>query len=134
MAVGEWQPGAARPAATIEPQQLAMLISISQLDTLQQLAEQLDPTQQQWLGAVMHCGDDAWSRAAGDCDQAELVHLIKTLVIAEMQIPGCSVGAKSPVIALHRLLKQRGEKLSQDDLAWIKQHSDNRFIPNGPVL
>jgi hypothetical protein len=51
-----------------------------------------------------------------------------------MQIPGCSVGAKSPVITLHRMLKQRGAKLGHDDLAWIKEHSDYRFIPNGPVL
>ncbi len=134
MAVGEWQPGAEGPASTIDRQQLATLIAISQREQLQELAQQLDPAQQQWLGTAMHGGDDTWLQAADDCEAAELVHLIKALTIAEMQIPGCRLGAKSPVIALNRLIKQRGSKLSRDELAWIKQHSDNRFIPNGPVL
>lgn len=134
MAVGEWQPGGERSLQAIEPQKLAALVALSQQEKLQRLAEQLDPAQQKWLGAAMHSGDDAWTQAAGDCDDAELVHLIKALAVAEMQIPGCSVGAKSPVIALNRMLKQRGAKLGQDELAWIKEHSDNRFIPNGPVL
>jgi hypothetical protein len=134
MAVGEWQPGTEGPASTIDRQQLGTLIAISQRQQLQELSQQLDPSQQQWLGAAMRGGDSAWLHAADDCEAAELVHLIKALTIAEMQIPGCSLGAKSPVIALNRLLKQRGSKLSRDDLAWIKQHSDNRFIPNGPVL
>ncbi len=134
MGIGEWQPGGEKPPQAIEPQKLAMLVALSQQEKLARLAERLDPDQQKWLGTAMHSGDDAWTQAASNCDEAELVHLIRALVIAEMQIPGCVVGAKSPVIALNRVLKQRGAKLSHDDLAWIKEHSDNRFIPNGPVL
>ena len=68
MAVGEWQSGAEGPASTIDRQQLATLIAISQREQLQELAQQLDPAQQQWLGTAMHGGDDAWLQAASDCE------------------------------------------------------------------
>ena len=59
---------------------------------------------------------------------------MRTLAVAEMRLPGCSVGEKSPVIALNRLLKARGARLDAAQLHWLRQHSSNRFLPNGPAL
>jgi hypothetical protein len=98
------------------------------------LAQHLDSGQQQWLAFAMRASRDRWIEATGNLNDADLIHLIKALTIAEMCIPGCTVAEKSPVIYLNRLLKQRGSRLSRDDLLWIKQHSSNRFIPNGPAL
>jgi len=50
-----------------------------------------------------------------------------------MVLPGFELGARSPVIALVRLLKQRGEY--PDDLTgWVKANTDNRFLPYGSLL
>jgi hypothetical protein len=46
---------------------------------------------------------------------------------------GFETGPKSPVIALARALRKRGEY--PDDLtAWIKVNTDNRFLPHGSLM
>ena len=54
--------------------------------------------------------------------------------LIEMALPEWAAGAKSPVISINKILKSRGHKLEKDMLLWIKQNSDNRFIPNGSPL
>lgn len=134
MPIGEWQPENSDQQTTIDAEKLQALIAISQRGQLLQLADELGEDEQQWLAFAMHAVRDIWLESAGELNSDELVHLMKALAIAEMNIAGCSVGEKSPVIYLNRLLKQRGESLEREDLLWIKQHSNNRFLPNGPVL
>ncbi|MGB5325866.1 MAG: hypothetical protein WBN40_10640, partial [Pseudomonadales bacterium] len=59
--------------------------------------------------------------------------LMRFFTCAEMQLPGWQAGDKSPVIAINKILKRRGHKLDKAMLGWIRQHSDNRFLPNGPL-
>ena len=134
MPIGEWQPENSAQQTTIDTEKLEALIAISQRGELLELADQLGDDDQQWLAFAMHAVRDTWLQAADALSNDKLVHLMKALAIAEMNIPGCSVAEKSPVIYLNRLLKQRGDSLVREDLLWIKQHSNNRFLPNGPVL
>jgi hypothetical protein len=134
MPIGEWQPENSAQQTTIDTEKLEALIAISQRGELLELADQLGDDDQQWLAFAMRAVRDIWLQAADALSNDKLVHLMKALAIAEMNIPGCSVAEKSPVIYLNRLLKQRGESLVREDLLWIKQHSNNRFLPNGPVL
>ena len=66
-------------------------------------------------------------------DSARLIGWARALTLAEETIPGCEAGAKSPVIALARLLRTRGDY--PDDLTpWIKRVSTNRFLPYGSLI
>ena len=41
--------------------------------------------------------------------------------------------AKSAVVKLVRVLKQRGE-MTPELTSWIKANSDNRFLPHGDLM
>ncbi|MFV8783793.1 hypothetical protein ACNKU7_15355 [Microbulbifer sp. SA54] len=76
---------------------------------------------QQWLeeSAVMD-GEQIWA-------------LIRFFTLAEMQLPDWQGGAESPVIPLAKSLRQRKSPLTREQLLWIRQHSDNRYLPYGPL-
>jgi hypothetical protein len=75
-----------------------------------------------------------WKPVLETLDEQSLIALIRFFTIAEQQLPHWHGGDKSPVIWISRLLKQRGTPLSREMVLWIKGNSDNRFLPNGPVL
>ena len=130
---GEWLPknSAKLNLDTDQLQRLARISAQGKLDTIKTL---LTESEQNDLTQSMPASREQWQAAATPLSDDELVDLIKTLAIAEMQLPNCNLGAKSVVIHIHRLLKQRGKALSKENLYWLKQHSTNRFLPNGPVL
>ena len=66
-------------------------------------------------------------------DSTRLIAWLKVLVLAEETIPGCDLGARSPAIAIVRLLRARGD-YPADLTAWIKAASSNRFLPYGSLL
>ena len=66
-------------------------------------------------------------------ESPRLVAWLKVLVLAEEMIPGCDLGARSPAIAIARLLRARGD-YPPDLTAWIKSASSNRFLPYGSLL
>lgn len=83
-------------------------------------------------GLARHDGKADWQAAAATLDSKALLALIRFFTLAE-QLPGWESGARSPVIPLARALKARGDY--PDDLtAWIKAHTDNRFLPYGSLL
>ena len=66
------------------------------------------------------------------CESARLVSWLRVLTLAERDVPGCDAGAKSPVIDIARLLRERGAY--PDDLTpWIRSVSANRFLPYGSL-
>lgn len=76
---------------------------------------------QQWLDEAKLLNDDqVWA-------------LIRFFTLAEMQLADWQGGAESPVIPLSKSLRQRKSPLSRDQLMWIRQHSDNRYLPYGPL-
>lgn len=62
-----------------------------------------------------------------------LVGWARALTLAEETIPGCEAGAKSPVIALARTLRARGD-YPHDLTPWIRRVSSNRFLPYGSLM
>ena len=62
-----------------------------------------------------------------------IIDLIKFFTLAEMTYSGWKAGKKSPVIYLVKILK--GRAVFCDELRkWIKNNSDNRYLPHGSVL
>ena len=65
-------------------------------------------------------------------ESPRLVGWLRVLTLAEEAVPGCDAGAKSPVIQIARLLRERGA-YPEDLTPWIKSVSKNRFLPYGSL-
>ena len=65
-------------------------------------------------------------------DAVQLLALIRFYTLAE-SLPGWEAGARSPVIPMVAELKKRGE-YPADLGVWIKERTDNRFLPYGSLL
>ncbi|WP_105101882.1 hypothetical protein [Microbulbifer pacificus] len=75
----------------------------------------------QWLDEAKHwSGEQLWA-------------LIRFFTLAETQLQGWQGGAGSPVIPLAKSLRLRKSPLTREQLLWIRQHSDNRYLPYGPL-
>ena len=66
------------------------------------------------------------------CESARLVSWLRVLTLAERDVPGCDAGAKSPVIDIARLLRER-DAYPDDLTPWIRSASSNRFLPYGSL-
>lgn len=134
MSIGTWSPERS-PAPTGTPLPADWLTRFTALgrDHADRLAEALSTAEQTAMAACMRTAAADWQAAVADLDSEALWHLIRFLTAAEMQLPGWQAGAASPVIALNRLLRQRGTPLTREQLQWIRAHSDNRFLPNGAL-
>ena len=73
-----------------------------------------------------------WDLAGVELSDAELESLVRLFTLGEMQHGSWQAGAKSPVVALVKVLKQRG-KFDPPLARWIKDHSTNRFLPHGDL-
>ena len=92
----------------------------------------LSAEQQNSIRQAVRASAESWRDFAQERSSAEITNWIRALTRAEMMLSGFELGARSPVIALIRLLKQRGEY--PDDLTeWVKEHTDNRFLPYGSL-
>lgn len=83
-------------------------------------------------GIARHESACDWVAAAQSLASDDLLALIHFFTLAE-SLPGWEAGARSPVIRLAAELKKRDEYPAQLT-AWIKSHSDNRFLPYGSLL
>ena len=84
------------------------------------------------LAATVRLAPEAWRAAEGLADE-DLVHLVQLYTLAEGRFADWKAGAKSPVIALCRILRGRGT-WPAELTAWIKANSDNRFLPYGSLM
>ena len=92
------------------------------------------------IAALAGCARDGgagspndWSAAGKTLETDQIVALIRLLTLAEMAFADWKGGDRSPVIALAAILKRRRE-FPRDLTAWIRAHSDNRFLPYGSLL
>jgi len=74
-----------------------------------------------------------WLEEASHWDDTQLWALIRFFTLAEMQLPDWQGGAESPVIPLAKSLRMRKAPLQREQLLWIRQHTDNRYLPYGPL-
>ena len=75
-----------------------------------------------------------WKKPLQDLSDTELHALLRFFTLAETHSDKWHGGDKNPVIWIGRELKQRGKPLGRDDIQWIRANSNNRFLPNGPIL
>ena len=80
--------------------------------------------------AISH---DGWVEAAQNLSTQDLIVLIRLFTLGEGQFSGWEAGAKSAVVKLVRVMKQRGE-MTPELTAWIKANSHNRFLPHGDLM
>ena len=79
---------------------------------------------------AVHAG---WLEAGQGLSSDNLVALIRLFTLGEGQFSTWQAGAKSAVVKLVRVLKQRGE-MTPDLTTWIKANTDNRFLPHGDLM
>jgi hypothetical protein len=134
MTIGSWDPAAESAAyhQQIDPDTLDRLIAYSRKGKLEQLEQLIAGEDSQVLAGLMQIEHGAWLEAAENLQEDDLLDLIRFFAVAE-NLPGWEAGAKSPVIPLARVLRNRGRRLDKALLQWLREVSDNRFLPYGPL-
>lgn len=136
MSLGSWNPADGKETVqyTLDTHLLQQIISWTQQaewqTSLADLVNQLPAGSNQ----MMKLDSSAWINGASGFSRSELWALIQFFTLLEQQEALFHAGDKSPVIGLNKLLKQRGEALTRDEVLWIKANTDNRYLPNGPLL
>lgn len=139
MSTGTWDPSSntSKLDINIDPASLADLLkrflALAENNQLGDLTTQMSEQDKSQF-AIMQADLSLWQNTLSDYSEAQLIALIQFFTIVEMALPEWAAGAKSPVISINKILKSRGHKLDREMLIWIKQNSDNRFIPNGSPL
>lgn len=131
MSVGSWTPEGQAEQPSIDPDFLRKCLRLAESNRLEQLATELDDSEQVQHQGMMRLPFSTWEPLLADYASAELRHLIRFFTRAEMLLTGWEAGEHSPAIWANKVLKQRGERLDTDELRWIRANTTNRFIPNG---
>ena len=84
------------------------------------------------LREVANAGAEACAAFFRDRSSDRLIVWLRVLTLADAAVAGCDVGAKSPVILLARMLRERGD-YPAGLTAWIRSVSGNRFLPYGSL-
>lgn len=121
--VGAWEP----PAVLGEDHARALSAVDSSSDELA-----LDAAAATHVRQVMNADGQACAKLFAGRDSATLRAWLRVLTLAEMQLPGCEAGARSPVIALAGILRERGD-YPPSLTPWIRSVSTNRFLPYGSL-
>lgn len=135
MSLGSWDPDAAQQQVDFkaDQSQLERFITLSRDNLLDNLAQHLSAEEQQIQAGWMQLPANRWEAEAVNCSDEDIVHLMRFFTMAEA-LPGWEAGASSPVIYLGKQLKKRKLGISKDLTLWIRQHSENRYLPHGPLL
>jgi len=134
MSLGSWDPNAeaAAQSAAIVPETIEKLIAFSRNDQLGELETLLDGSDSQALAGLMKLDHELWQNASESMSDDDVLHLLRFFAVAE-NLPGWEAGAESPVIPLARTLRKRGQRLDKDLLRWLREVSENRYLPYGPL-
>ena len=131
MNIGNWTP--TNPDAEIDSALLETGLTASREGKLEELTQILSLDQQTDLASQLRLPKETWLIALEHYNSEQLKALLRFFVRAEMLVPGCEVGDQSPAIRANKLLRQRGDRLTKEDLLWIRENTNNRFIPNGSI-
>lgn len=93
----------------------------------------LSPTDIERLAGAAHSNRMDWQTATQHLGDGDLVALVRFFTLAEARFDSWQAGANSPVIVMARALRERGA-WPADLTAWIKRHTDNKFLPYGSLL
>ncbi len=136
MSIGSWDPNTAKLSEelAIEPTVLTRFIKLSKEELLDELDTQLSSDEQSLYAKLMTMEQSSWTSACEKLSDTDIYHLMRFFTVAEMLLPGWEAEDQSPVIWLNKLLRKAGKPLNKEQVMWIKQHTRNRFLPNGPIM
>jgi hypothetical protein len=75
-----------------------------------------------------------WQALLEPLETETLLALVRFFTLAEQHWSGWEAGDKNPAIWICKTLKPRGAFPDPELTRWIKEHSDNRFLPYGNPL
>ena len=134
MTISSWDPNEKKTTANDEVNTELLACFIAAAKNLPCELSTILPIEQLQQSQIIKASPSAWQIAISEFSNEELILLIQFFTVIEAQLPAWTAGAKSPAILINRELRGRGEKLNREILLWIKDNTDNRFIPNGSPL
>ncbi len=85
-----------------------------------------------WIQPLAQIDNKIWALSVQNLAQQPLIDLIRMLTQLEEQ-QAWNLAEKSPVIALFKQLRKIAG-IDKPLVQWVKAHSDNKFLPFGPLL
>lgn len=136
MSLGSWNPadGSQTLAYQVDPALLRRCADFACTDNWASLESWTQANLPGSAAQMMKLDAHSWQQPLHDLDNDTLLQLVRFFTVAEQLLPDWHGGDQSPVIWISRTLKKRCAPLSRDLVLWIKANSDNRFLPNGPIL
>ncbi|HQQ62234.1 MAG TPA: hypothetical protein PLF22_01535 [Pseudomonadales bacterium] len=136
MSLGSWNPADGSQTLAYRPDTalLKHCATFASSDNWGGLASWIQENLPPDAGQMMKLDAHSWQQPLHDLDNNTLLQLVRFFTVAEQMLPHWHGGDQSPVIWISRTLKKRGTPLPRDLVLWIKANSDNRFLPNGPIL
>lgn len=128
MTIGNWEPNAPKTPLTMK--HITAALEFSSAETFPtNPPEQLKPLQP--FANSLH---SEWVQILSEPSTEQLKQLCRFFTLAEANWTNWSGGDKNPVIWICKELKTRGAFPDRELTAWIKDHTDNRFLPYGNVF
>ncbi|EAT11975.1 hypothetical protein HF888_11355 [Bermanella marisrubri] len=124
MSVDSWQP--IQPATDITASDLKKMTDFAHEEKTN-LTSELD-----WIQPFIQGKKEIWSKAAENLGEAELIALIRWFTLLEKE-QNWDLGEGSPVIPLFKHYKKTCG-INRELVKWVKEHSENKYLPFGPLL
>ena len=137
MSTEQWQPESEKNDNAVDfsiVESLIGQISDSSQEQILLLVQQLKIEQQQDLIPLMQIKQELWIEKYQHLNASQCKNLIFFFSAAESVYASLIANEHSPAIAFNQLLKNMQQKLSQQELLWIRSNSQNRYIPNGKIF
>ena len=123
MSVDSWQP--VPQPATLTPEQLNKLLGLASENT--DLTPELN-----WIQPFAQMDKAKWVEVAAGLSQSQMISLIKLFTLAESE-GNWDLGDQSAVIPLFKALRKEAG-IDKSLVQWVKEHTDNKFLPFGPLM
>ena len=126
MTVDSWQPA---PVPTkIESNDLEKLLAAaSDFKSNENFTPDLD-----WIQPLAMADHVIWQDTVQSLNDEDLIALIKLLTVTEAK-SNWDLGEKSPVIPVFKTYKKKSG-VNRELVKWVKEHSDNKYLPFGPLI
>lgn len=130
MSLGTWTPAANTPQPPNND-------TLKQAASLGQNADHFPAQTPNGLGELqgwMKQPRSQWQSVLEPLETDTLINLVRFFTLAEQRWAGWEAGDKNPAIWICKVLKPRGAFPDAELTRWIKDNTDNRFLPYGNPL